>query len=131
VFERLDRIGGRLRSVIIPGVDHPIELGGMRYLTSHRRVQSVNKEFQIPTRPFDTWGGSELSFLRGQVGNGPGDPSAGAGYDLSVDERGRSALDLARDAFLRIVPDAESLDGDQWRHVRLNDRYLDRRLIDC
>ena len=94
----------------------------MRYLTSHRRVQSVITELQIPTRPFDIWGRSERSFLRGQIGSGPDDPSAGAGYDLSIDERGRSALDLARDVFLRIVPDAETLDRDQWRRVRSTGR---------
>ena len=115
---------------MIPGLDHPIELGGMRYLTSHRRVESVIADLEIPTRPFDIWGRSERSFLRGEVGKGPDDPSAGAGYDLSVDERGRSALDLARDAFLHIVPEAESLDGDGWRQVRSTGRYLDRRLID-
>lgn len=41
LFERTNRIGGRLRSVAIPGVEHRIELGGMRFRTGHRRVASV------------------------------------------------------------------------------------------
>ena len=130
VFERLNRIGGRLRSVKVPGLEHPIELGGMRYLTSHRRVASVIADLEIPTRAFNTWGGSERSLLRGRLGNGPGDPDAGAGYDLRADEQGRSALDLAREVFLSVVPDAESLNGDGWRQLRSTGRYLDRRLID-
>ena len=79
VFERQNRIGGRLRSVKVPGIEHPIELGGMRYLTNHRRVAAAIAELEIPTRAFDIWGGSERSFLRGRLGNGPEDPEAGAG----------------------------------------------------
>ena len=53
IFERSNRVGGRLWSVNVDGLPHPIELGGMRYLTSHPRVQSVVTELTIPTRPFD------------------------------------------------------------------------------
>lgn len=129
LFERSNQIGGRLRSVKVPDLEHPIELGGMRYLTSHRRVASVIEEFGIRTRAFDTRGGPERSFLRGHIGNGPADPEAGAGYDLGADERGRSAIDLVREAFLKVVPDAESLDTEQWRQLRSTGRYLERRLI--
>ena len=59
VFERSSRIGGRLRSVQIDHLAHPIELGGMRYLTSHPRIQSVVTELAIPTRSFDDRGGPE------------------------------------------------------------------------
>jgi len=130
LFERHQRIGGRLRSVHVPGLAHPIELGGMRYPTSHRRVQAVVGDLAIPTRPFDPRGGTERSFLRGVFGDGPADPQAGGGYDLRKDERGRSAGQLARDTFLQIVPDAETLDADGWRRARATGRYLDRRLID-
>ena len=130
LFERHQRIGGRLRSVHVPGLDHPIELGGMRYLTSHRRVQAVITELGIATRQFDTRGGTERSFLRGVFGDGPSDPMAGNGYDLAPEERGRSALDLALETFDRIVPGALTLDADAWRRVRSNGRYLDRPVTD-
>jgi monoamine oxidase len=130
VFERARRIGGRLRSVRVPDIEHPIELGGMRYLTSHRRVQGIIDEFAIPTRPFDARGGPERSFLRGHIGTGPADPEAGAAYDLPPDERGRSAGDLAREAFVRIVPEAETLDRGGWERLRREGRYRDRPLID-
>jgi protoporphyrinogen oxidase len=44
IFERSNRIGGRLWSVKVDGVAHPIELGGMRYMSGHRLVQSVVDE---------------------------------------------------------------------------------------
>ena len=53
LFERTSRIGGRLHSVRVDGLDHPIELGGMRYITSHRRVAAVIDQFALPTHPFD------------------------------------------------------------------------------
>ena len=82
LFERTDRIGGRLRSMTVPGLEHPIELGGMRFLTSHLRVAGVVSGFALPTHPFDPTSGAERSFLRGRFGSGQDDAQAGAGYDL-------------------------------------------------
>ena len=130
LFERSHRIGGRLRSVKIPGLDHPVDLGGMRYLTSHRRVQSVIEAFGIPTRPFDPRGGPERSFLRGRIGRGAADPDSGRGYALPDGERGRSALDLVREVFLEFVPDAERLDESGWTQTRASLRYGGRPVID-
>jgi monoamine oxidase len=130
LFERHDRIGGRLRSVKVPRLDHPIELGGMRYVTSNRLVQSVIDELRIPTRPFDTHGVPERTFLRGVFGDGPSDPDAGAGYDLQPHERGRSADDLASEAFRCAVPSADDLDATGWRNVRATHRFGDRPITD-
>lgn len=126
LFERSDRIGGRLRSVEVDGLAHPIELGGMRYLTSHPRIQSVVTELAIPTRPFDPRGGPERSFLRGRIGSGPSDPGAGAGYDLAPEERGRSAIDLTVEAFERIVPGARDISAADWPATRATVSYLAR-----
>ena len=130
LFERSDRIGGRLHSVRIPSLDRPIELGGMRYVTSHRLVQSVIDELRIATRPFDRYGVPERTFLRGVFGEGPSDPDAGAGYDLQPHERGRSADDLAKEAFRRAVPDAYDLDATGWRTARANHRFGGRPITD-
>jgi monoamine oxidase len=130
LFERTERIGGRLRSMRVAGLDHPIELGGMRFLASHRHVQDVVTAMGIQTHPFDTTGGSERSFLRGHFGAGSEDPSAGAGYDLPEGERGRSALELLLAAFERIVPGAADLDGPGWTRTRATHEYLDRPLTD-
>lgn len=130
MFERSNRIGGRLRSVEVDGLAHPIELGGMRYLTSHRRVQSVVTELDLPTRPFDQHGGPERSFFRGRFGGGPGDPMAGAGYDLPPEERGRSAIDLTVEAFERIVPGARDVETADWPGTRASVQYLDRSITE-
>jgi monoamine oxidase len=130
LFERSDRIGGRLRSIHVDGIAHPIELGGMRYLTSHPLVQSVVTDLSIPTRPFDTWNGPERSFLRGHRASGPTDPGAGRGYSLSDEERGRSAIDLALDAFRRIVPGADTLDHAAWVDRRARATYLGNPITD-
>jgi len=130
VFERTDRIGGRLHSMRIPGLDHPIELGGMRFLTTHRHVSDVVARFRIATHAFDPTGGVERSYLRGRFGAGAGDPAAGAGYELPEDERGRSAIDLLLDTFERIVPGATRLDEAAWADVRASGEYLGRRLAD-
>ena len=112
LFERTDRIGGRLRSMTVPGLEHPIELGGMRFLTSHPRVAAVVAGFALPTHPFDPTGGAERSFLRGRFGSGQDDAQAGAGYDLPVAERGRSAQDLGVAAFEQIVPGRQRAFGE-------------------
>jgi monoamine oxidase len=130
LFERTDRIGGRLWSLRVPGLDHPIELGGMRFLTSHRRVVDVVASFGIPTHPFDTTGGIEESFLRGHFGLGGDDPEAGAGYDLQEVERGRSAADLGITAMERIVPGARTLSADDWVRVRAGHQYRGRLLTE-
>jgi monoamine oxidase len=130
IFERSSRTGGRLRSVSVDGLAHPIELGGMRYLTSHPRVQAVVNELAIPTRPFDARRKPERSYLRGRIGDGPSDPRAGAGYDLPPEESGRSAIDLTLEAFERIVPGARDIAPAAWPSTRATAGYLGRPITD-
>ena len=129
LFERSNRIGGRLWSVKVDGVEKPIELGGMRYMTGHRLVHSIVEELGIETRYFDAAHSPERMVLRGATGT-PDDPDVGRAYDLSPTEAGRSPSDLLRDAFLRIVPEARELDDDGWRHLRTTATFNGRRLID-
>ena len=130
LFERTDRIGGRLRSVAIPGVEHKIELGGMRFRTGHRHVAALVEALGLETYPFDRTGGPERSLLRGQLADGPDDPAGGAPYDLNAEERGRSASDLAVSTFEQVLPGASTLDADGYREARRNHRFRDRRLVD-
>jgi monoamine oxidase len=127
LFERTKRIGGRLHSVPIDGLDHPIELGGMRFLTSQRRIASLVKTFELPTHPFDPTGGApERSYLRGIVGAGGDGDDAGRGYDLEPELRGRSALDLGTTVFRRIVPGFQGLDHEGYARWRATGRLLER-----
>ena len=130
LFERSDRIGGRVRSKAVPGINHPIELGGMRYLTSHARVAEVVDRFGIATHPFGSAGGPDRFVLRGVFSNGSDDPGAGSGYALATDERGRSAGDLIVTAFERIVPGATAIDAAGWVQMRATALHQGRRLTD-
>jgi monoamine oxidase len=130
ITERTSRIGGRLRSIRIAGLDHPIELGGMRFMTSHRRVASIVDGFALRTHPFDRGSGQERAFLRGVLARGPGDPASGNSYRLDANERGRSAVDLWQSGFERIVPDWERLEHDDFVRLRATGRYLGRRVTD-
>lgn len=130
LFERTDRIGGRVRSVAVPGMAHRIELGGMRFMTIHRHVQAVVDELGIATHPFDRPGGTDRSLLRGRFGGGLPDPEAGAGYDLAPEERGRSAADLMAWAFDRILPGRDDLDAGGWKRIRATYEHLGRPLTD-
>jgi len=54
VFEMSDRIGGRLLSVKLPGLEITGELGGMRYLRSQRIVTTlIEKVFKDELTPID------------------------------------------------------------------------------
>lgn len=130
IFERLDRIGGRLWSVSVDGLSKPIELGGMRYMSGHRFVQSVVEELGIVARDFDPAEQPERTVLRGVIGSSPADPDGGRGYDLPAGEAGRSASDLMGSAFDAIVPGAHELDEAGWRRLRATASFGGRPLID-
>ncbi|MEZ0239656.1 MAG: flavin monoamine oxidase family protein [Chloroflexota bacterium] len=130
LFERTDRIGGRVWSVQVPGVAHRIELGGMRFMTTHPHVRGVVEELGIVTHSFDRPDGSDRSFLRGRFGGGLPDPEAGAGYDLAPTERGRSAEGLKDWALERILPGHDDLDAAGWKRARATHEHLGRPLTD-
>jgi monoamine oxidase len=130
LFERTERIGGRLRSLGIDDLGHPIELGGMRFLTSHPLVSRLVDNLRLTTHAFDpTPAETERSFLRGFVGTA-GTDRPGRGYDLPVDQRGRSAFDLAAFVFNQIVPGFEGLDHDGYEMRRATGEILGRPVID-
>lgn len=49
IFEMSDRIGGRLESVVLPGMQIAGELGGMRYMPSQEIVTAlIEQQFKLP-----------------------------------------------------------------------------------
>jgi hypothetical protein len=116
--------------VKVDGLAHPIELGGMRYMSGHRLVQSVVDELGIKTRAFDPADQPERTFLRGAISESPDGPEAGRGYDMPAREAGRPAGDLIRAAFLKIVPQARELDEAGWRRYRATATFGGRALTD-
>jgi monoamine oxidase len=129
LFERTSRVGGRLRSVTVPGVRYPIELGGMRYYSNHPLVSDLVTRFGIPTRPFGVGRGPDRLALRGHV-SAVTDPEAGARYDLAEDERGLSAGDLTRMGFERILPGSTTVAHDGWAAALAGATFGGRPLAD-
>jgi monoamine oxidase len=68
VFEGSRRIGGRLLSALPPGMPRTIvEIGGMRYVSSHKLVRSlVENKLELPTKPQVVQVADNLAYLRGR-----------------------------------------------------------------
>ncbi|PVE20699.1 hypothetical protein DC522_30755 [Microvirga sp. KLBC 81] len=107
LFEQSTRVGGRLYSQVLPGtpVNRPVELGGMRYLNSHKLVNSLVAEFGLESRtlPVDDSKKRHLFYLRGQHFTGADwdRPSFVPPYRLDRNERVRSPGQLLIEVALR------------------------------
>jgi monoamine oxidase len=131
IFECSDRIGGRLLSMHLPGVGRPaIELGGMRYLTSHWRVAALSQRFEFDTRPLNVVDPSKtnLYYLRGKHFTAADwdlaafDPP----YRLERGERGRSPGELLVEVCLKYRDQA-----DQMRNVGFWNLLLDEYSLEA
>ena len=66
VFEASGRIGGRLLSVTPPGIpDARVELGGMRYTSSHTCVKKLLEDLKITSHPFTVREPQNICYVRG------------------------------------------------------------------
>ena len=120
LFERSDRIGGRLISVRPPELTgFKAELGGMRYLTTQNRVQSLIEAMDLNVRPFPVGQDDNIYYLRGQHMRQDdfGDPQA-VPYRLSWLEQGKSPGKLIAEAIDAVIPGADRLTASQWRQVK-------------
>ncbi|MFB6143623.1 MAG: flavin monoamine oxidase family protein [Halorientalis sp.] len=128
VFERADRIGGRLHSVTLPGLDETGELGGMRYRPdSHRIVASLVEDVfsdRLEPAPFPLGDpANHLRYLRGQ--RFPADAWRQA---QRADDRFQTRYDLPEDAqgfspgqlFRKVIHDV--LRADPWFREAYGDR---------
>lgn len=117
VFEAGTRIGGRLFSVTVPGAPHlPLELGGMRFLDSQRRVVGLVQELGLRSRPLavDDPNGANLGYLRGTHFTAADwyRPAFDPPFKLDAGERLRSPADLINGVALKYRDQAESLHGE-------------------
>lgn len=116
LFEASRRIGGRLFSVTMPDAGHlPVELGGMRFLNSHRRVVGMIEHFGLEHRtlPVDDPTLTNLNYLRGQhftVGDWKR-PGFVPPYRLDGVERARAPGDLIIRVVLKYRSEATRLYG--------------------
>ena len=67
LFESSSRVGGRLLSVVPPGIaDTRVELGGMRFPSSHKRVKGLVAHFGLTPDLFPVAEPQNLVYVRGQ-----------------------------------------------------------------
>jgi protoporphyrinogen oxidase len=113
LFEYSGRIGGRLYSLRLPGAPHlPIELGGMRFLNTHKRVMSLVGRFGLEARELlvEDKEGRNLYFLRGQhfAASDWKRASFSPPFDLAPQERGRTPGELLAEVALRYEKNADN-----------------------
>jgi monoamine oxidase len=128
LFERSNRIGGRLYSARQGQAGVHVELGGMRFRPSQRNVAGLVSELGLETRPFRTAHEDNRFFLRGHASRMIDGVPSGT-YRLESWERGESPGGLLLGAFDRVVPGAADLGEDDWEVVKRQHSFGDRPLF--
>ena len=132
VFEATQRVGGRLLSPRVPGVEGiRAEFGGMRFRTSQPNFMSLVDELGLDHRPFRTVDDRNTYFLRGArfTAADLGEPDR-VPYRLDGQFRGRKPGELLVDVFEIAVPGALGHDAEAWRRVKREHTYKGRLLRD-
>jgi hypothetical protein len=130
LFEVSGRLGGRLMSVRLPGLEnYPVELGGMRFLESHRRVFGLVKHLKLAYKklPVADPKNATLAYLRGRhfrasdLGQLQFEPP----YRLERGERGRSPGNLLMEVALRHKDQTEKLRDRGFWNLLLEEMSLE------
>jgi monoamine oxidase len=68
LFEMSDRIGGRLLSLVPPGISdgNPVEVGGMRFTNDHHNISGLVSNLGLQTTPLAAGKAGNLAYLRGK-----------------------------------------------------------------
>lgn len=66
LFETTDQLGGRLKTLWVPRLHFPIELGAMRYKDSHRLLNGLMNHFQLEREKVGFREEEDRFFLRGR-----------------------------------------------------------------
>jgi Flavin containing amine oxidoreductase len=138
VFERSNRVGGRLLSVTPPGIPNTrVELGGMRYTSSHARVRKLLTQFAIATHPFPVREPQNICYVRGhRLRHQDLKTPALIPYTLLPDEQTPRSLDVgfvavAAERVLRsMLKRCVNLADVDWKDLARTARYDDVRLRD-
>jgi monoamine oxidase len=136
LFESSNRIGGRLWSIRPPGMPNLVaELGGMRFLTSHKLVVALAAKLQLKTAPFLTGDDNNIAYLRGvrlRLSDFEKHPDM-VPYRLrdnvkqgDIREFGSRPGALLVAAINKIVPDAAKIDVRDWEKVKKQARFPSR-----
>jgi monoamine oxidase len=127
VFERSERIGGRLLSLEPPGMPGVwCELGGMRFTSNQSLVVGLINELQLSTHPFPVEEGPNINYLRGvQIRQQEfTDPKTALPYTLDWAEKGMNPDDLLAYAVDQMIPGATQMGTAQLR------KFLDTYVLE-
>lgn len=123
VFEMSQRIGGRLLSVVPPGMPHVVcELGGMRYTSTQTLVRGLVEDvLKLNTHPFPVAESNNLAYLRGKRLRLQelSDPNK-VPYVLDYPERDVPVSSLISYAINQLIPGFSSLTPYQMRKTLQN-----------
>ncbi len=119
LFEYSNRIGGRLYSYDMPGMPHvKAELGGMRWLLSHKIVVGLIDHLKLRTREFpmgEEGGSNNLMYLRRrQLRVKELTDPAKVPYLMNPDEQGKSPDDLQAYVMDSLLPFNKQLSAQDW-----------------
>ncbi len=137
IFDGSDRVGGRLLSVVPPGIPTArVEIGGMRYTSSHVQVAGVVKYLGLATENFVVGQPNNIAYVRGRrlrtkdLTNAKKIPYDIAPKDLKGLKTGFPAL--AAERFLQIVLKKKKVDLKtvDWLSVARTGRYEGHALTD-
>ena len=126
VFEYGNRIGGRLYSYAMPGMPHiKAELGGMRWLLSHKIVVGLINDLELPTTEFPMGkdgGANNLMYLRRRQlrVRDLTDPDK-VPYLMNPDEQGMSPDSLQAYVMNSLLPFNAQLSATDWWKVPVLD----------
>lgn len=119
--ERTRRVGGRIDSLVPPGMPHlRAEIGGMRYLTTQKIVRSlIEDELKLQYKTFYTSEDENILYLRGHhLREQDFTDISRVPYDLTWLEQGKKPDDLIVQAIETIVPNARKLMPEQWMEIK-------------
>lgn len=133
LFESAEDVGGRIRSVFLPKMPFPAELGAMRFRSNHLLLKALLDEFRIPARPFDVRPprirvrGRSLSSTELKEGTCR-HCGAGVPYLLRASERGMTAEELVLSAIRRLLRDLSFPGLSQGAAQRAKQKILDEEI---
>lgn len=133
LYERDDRLGGRIRSEHVSGTPFYAELGAMRFRPRHQLLNALIDELKITSLPFNL--PPPAFYIRGRrltnfdIATGYcSSCQAEIPFRLKENERGKSAVDLVRYAIREVLqglnfPGLDQRDAKQLKR-RIKEDYL-------
>jgi monoamine oxidase len=121
VFEASKHLGGRLCSLRPPGISNfTAEMGGMRFLTTQKRVTRLIDELQLPVLPFVTHPDDSIQHLRNKRFRRRDYREAPhrIPYHLEDHEQGKTPEELIKYAIEMAIPEATSTVPPDWDTVK-------------